>query len=481
MFEIIINFLNDSLSFLATNPFYIYGIPIVAVYLSYKMNFVQFMYFKLGWKKLLNNSTDNKSEGISSFKSAAISVGGRVGSGNIAGVTFAMIIGGPGAIFWMWVVALFVMATAFSETVLGQLYKEKNSDHIYVGGPSYYIRKGLGSKYKLIAVFYSLAMILSFGTVFISMHTDVITSSVYQAFGIDLNSTIGISILIIIAGLVAYSVFGGMKKISTISGIIVPIMTIGYLIMVGIIVIFNISFIPTFFQIVISNAFTSQALIGGGFFLAFSNGVRRGIFSNEAGQGSGAIAGASADVMHPVEQGAVQMITVFIDTILICSATAFVVILAGYDLGYNNLVVSNDGAQIATIAFDAVFIQGGKLLSIFLFFFAFSSILSVAVYGQQSVKYLFQNKSKVVVKGAITFYNLIVIMMVLIGPFLAIYLGQLFTISDNLSALLFYFNIFGLIMLRKNIFAVLKDYQDNPNRQFKSEYIDLDINNNAWK
>lgn len=466
-------------SVLANNPIYILGILGFAISVTFLLKGVQFRYFIKGWQGLFK-STGVETEGISSFKAASLSIAGRVGSGNVSGVTFAIIAGGPGAIFWMWVMAVFSMATSFVETVLSQIYKEKTSENIYVGGPMYYMEKGLKS--RALGIFFAIVMIMSFGLMFVAMHTDTIQVTFMSAFGLDRHTPFMIILYIGLLLLVAYTAFGGMRRITDLTSKITPVMTIGYLLFILIIVFQNIAFVPHFFQIIFHDAFTGQAIAGGALGTVIASGVKRGIFSNEAGQGSGAIAAASAEVDHPVEQGMTQMITVFIDTVLICTSTAFVVILFGSELGWTNFHgmaenLNNSGSAMVSNAFTSEFagpIAGAKVLALFLFVFSFTSIIAVIAYGKQSVKFLFKYKTENTLKIAQMFYSIGVVLMVAITPILSMKLGQLFTISDNLASLLFYSNIIAMILLFKHVKEALKDYESG-NKKYKFKNVNFKV------
>ena len=321
----LLTYFNHILNLLASNPFYIYGILVAAIIFTIITKGIQFRYFFDGWKLMFRKNDDK--EGVSSFRTAMLSIAGRVGTGNVAGVAVAVIMGGAGAVFWMWVVAILGMATSFIESTLGQYHKEKNSEHVYVGGPSYYIEQESKGKLKWIAIIYSVVMIVSKGLFVLSIQASTIFNSTYEAFAIDRYSFWGIAIVGVILILVIYAILGGMTKLMQILSIIVPAMTLGYLCLVLIVMAMNIDFIPIYFKLVLTQAFKPIAIFGGGIGVAISSGVKRGIFSNEAGQGTGAIAGASGGGKHPVEQGLVQMITVFVDTIVVCSLSSFVIIL----------------------------------------------------------------------------------------------------------------------------------------------------------
>ncbi|MGL4589162.1 MAG: alanine/glycine:cation symporter family protein [Mycoplasmatales bacterium] len=495
--------INNLLNLLSSNPIYIYGIPLAGLVFTIMLGFVQVKYFKVGVKNLFTVGEKNKNkqkEGVSSWKAAALAIGGRVGTGNIAGVTVAILTGGPGAVFWMWVAAFLGMATSFCESTLGQVFKTKNSDHVYVGGPSYYIEHGLGKKWKPLAKLYAIVMIFSFGLFFVSLQTSTILSSVSSTFKIEQSSMGMLIFLILIACGVAYAGFGGMDKLTNLSAIIVPPMTIGYALLVGVIIVINLGEVPRFFQIVFEQAFSVNALISGGIGAAITSGVKRGIFSNEAGQGSGAIAAATAEVDHPAQQGFSQMITVFIDTFIVCTLTAFVIIVSWNVQGflepgaisteqYAGLLSVLDGGGLASSAFDKLLPGASIFLTIFLFFFAFTSILAEIAYGLQSVKYLTEYAAENRKKVALFIYSCATVVMTLATPildWLATTYPQfnLFSMADNIAALLFYTNIIALVILLPLVKKTLADYQmkskTGKRLTFKPKDVDLKFKESAW-
>lgn len=499
MFEDFMMFIYNILGFLASNPLYIYGIPLAAIIITVTLRGVQFRYLKTGTKMLVSSGSD--SEGISSFKAAALAIGGRVGTGNIAGVTVAILVGGPGAIFWMWMTAIVSMATSFAESSLSQVYKVRGDDHVYVGGPSYYLNQGMKKGFKWLGSAYALIMIFSFGLFFIALQTSTIYSASFSQLPEGTMGTIGKYVLmgLMIIG-VAYASFGGMSKLTNLSAYIVPPMTIGYTLLVLCIVLANLSFVPTFFYIVVSQAFTPIALVAGGLGTAIASGVKRGIFSNEAGQGSGAIASASASVSHPVEQGFAQMVTVVIDTLIVCTSTAFVIILSWHNAdafnsmtqsGYDALLATKDGALLATNAFESVvtfkfIFSGGTWLAIFLFFFAFSSILAEIAYGMQSVKYLVRNHNKKIKNIWLKVYSTVTVLMVLLTPMFDRFNQahdrfSLFDLADNMASLLFYTNVIALLVMLPILKKILKDYEQqkatNQDISFDPKTIGLDTLN----
>ena len=473
MMELIALKIVGILQFAANNPVYIGGIVLAGILFTINLKFVQVRYFLLGWKLMFKKS-NNEEDGVSPFKAAALSVGSRVGTGNIAGVTTAILMGGPGAIFWMWIIAFGGMAMAFTETTLGQFYKEKTDEHIYVGGPAYYIEKGLGKKWKPLAIFYAVIMVISFGLFFLSLHTSAIYGATYEVLNIEQGSLLSNVVTLLMLLLVASAVFGGMKVLMNIMAGIVPFMTIGYFLVVMFIIFTNLEFVPKFFELIFTYAFTPNAIAGATLGSIISIGAKRGIFSNEAGQGSGAIAGATSEVDHPVEQSFVQMNTIFIDTFIVCTLTAFVVLLGTYNQGVFSLKGANmdvltamqngESAMIVTKLFDSEVGYGGIILAIFLFFFAFSSLLGNMSYGMQSVKYLFKNKTKKIQKIVSVLYGIIVLIFIIGTPQLIEFGNNnpefnLFDIADSLASGLFYANVIAMVILFPKVKKLLKEYE----------------------
>ena len=333
----------------------------------------------------------NTSEsGISSFQALSISLSGRVGTGNIAGVATAIAIGGPGAVFWMWVVAFFGAATAFFEATLAQLYKEKDESGMYRGGPAYYIDKAM--KNKTYAVIFALSTIIAVGFCLPGIQANSIAISAENAWGIS-RTNLGY-FLVFMIGII---VFGGVRRIAKFTQVIVPFMAITYLCLASIVIGLNISEIPNVIFLILSSAFSIDAGFGAIVGSAIEMGVKRGIYSNEAGQGTAPHASAAAEVSHPVKQGLVQAFSVYIDTLLVCTATALMILLTGF---YN--VVSPDGGMIYSgiqgVEAGPGYVQsvfetiipgfGAIILAISLFFFAFTTILAYYYIAETNIVYL---------------------------------------------------------------------------------------------
>ncbi|PKR78414.1 sodium:alanine symporter family protein [Halalkalibacillus sediminis] len=411
------------------------------IYFTFFSKFVQFRLFGNMFKVITEEAFEQSGKrGTSAFQAFSISIASRVGTGNLAGVAIAVSLGGPGAVFWMWVVALVGMATAFIESTLAQVYKVPDKDG-FRGGPAYYMERALGQKW--MGILFSVLITITFGFVFSAVQANTITQAVDDAFGIS-PWIMGIILVV----LVAIIIFGGIKRIAVVSGTIVPIMAAIYIVVALIVFFMNIQEAPRIFGMIFGQAFGLQEAAGGAVGAAILNGVQRGLFSNEAGMGSAPNAAATAGVNHPAKQGLVQSLAVFFDTIVICSLTAFVILLYG---DYANS--DQNGIQLTQSALDA---QLGSWASIFLaitiFLFAFSSVIGNYYYGESNVAFM-KNK------GIILFvYRLVVLAMVMWGS--VAQLQIVWNTADFFMALMAVVNLAAILLLSKLAFAVLKDYTD---------------------
>lgn len=334
-----------------------------ALYFTFKTRGVQFrMFFEM--IRLLGDSTKKEHEKhVSSFEAFAVSIASRVGTGNLAGVATAIAVGGPGAVFWMWVIALLGSATAFVESTLAQLYKRKTQGS-FIGGPAYYMKFGL--RKPRMAKLYAVLITVTFCMAYISIQSNTICAAADKAFGVP-PLVMGL-ILVVLSTL---CVFGGIGRIAKVSSVIVPVMAILYVVLAVVIILMNLRLIPHVFAVILSNAFGLQQFAGGTLGATMMNGIKRGLFSNEAGEGSAACAASIASVSHPVKQGLVQALSVFTDTLLICSCTAFIILISGVFTtpGLN-------GVQLTQMALQSeIGPIGTQFVAIAIFFFAFSSII----------------------------------------------------------------------------------------------------------
>ena len=319
---------------------------------------------------------DKNHKHISSFQAFAVSVATRVGTGNLAGVATAIAIGGPGAVFWMWVIALIGSATAFIESTLGQLYKQRHKDS-FVGGPAYYIEKGLHCKW--MAYLFAVLITITFGLSYNSIQSNTICGAMQEAFG--WNPLIVGGILSVVALII---IFGGLHRIANVSAVLVPLMAIGYFILVVVIIIMNIQLIPHVMKVIFTSAFGLEQGVGGAIGATIMNGVKRGLFSNEAGEGSAPNVAATATVSHPVKQGLIQALGVFTDTLLVCSCTAFMILISGL---YNTPELNGIALTQAALNSEIGAI-GPTFIAIAILLFAFSSIIGNYYYGEANIRFM---------------------------------------------------------------------------------------------
>ncbi len=449
-------------------------IPMLVIFgllFTFVGGFAQFRYFGRMFKVLTAQSEGDDS--ISARQALLVSIGGRVGGGNIAGVAVAISLGGPGAVFWMWVVALIGMMTSMVECSLAQLYKRKDEDGNYRGGPASYIVHGLGPDYRWLAVIYSICLTLAFSIGFNAFQGNTVAGAAADSLGIDRMYT-GI-FLAVMGGLV---IFGGIQRIAKASDIIIPIMALIYIAMAVIVIAINITEVPALFVTIVKNAFGIDSVVGGGMGAALAQGMRRGLFSNEAGLGSAPNVAATADVKHPVSQGITQSLSVFIDTIIICSATAFVILLGGvYQPG-----AEIDGVVLTQQSLAEHFgVWANYLITFSILLFSFSSVIYNYYMGENGVHFLAGKNSKV----AIFALRISVIAILYIGATQE-KATDVFAFSDPLMGLLALTNLLALIMLFPRAVRLLKDYHSQLKSGVKvpvfdaQDYERLDIDMAAW-
>lgn len=385
---------------------------------------------------------------ISSFQAFAVSVATRVGTGNLAGVATAIAIGGPGAIFWMWIIALIGSATAFVESTLGQLFKQRHHDS-FIGGPAYYIQQGLHCRW--MAILFAILITITFGLSYNSIQSNTICGAMQEAFG---WSPMIVGIILSIVAL--FIVFGGIHRIANVSAVLVPLMAIGYFILVIVIVIMNIQLIPHVFQVIITNAFGFDQTVGGALGATIMNGVKRGLFSNEAGEGSAPNVASTATVSHPVKQGLIQALGVFTDTLLVCSCTAFVILISGL---YQSPELNGIALTQAALASEIGSV-GPIFIAIAIFLFAFSSIIGNYYYGEANIRFM---TSKPMV---LTIYRLFSAgVMVMFGALAS--LEIVWNLGDLCMALLTSCNLIAIIALGKYAFRLLEDYRQQKRNGIK--------------
>lgn len=421
-----------------------------AVWFTLKTHFVQFRMIR-EMIRLLGDSAGRGDKGekhISSFQAFAISLASRVGTGNLAGVATAIAVGGPGAIFWMWVIALLGASSAFVESTLAQLYKVKGKDS-FIGGPAYYMKKGL--KQPWMGMLFAVLITITFGFAFNSVQSNTICAAIEHAFGFN-----HVPMGFIITALTLIIIFGGIQRIAKVSSVIVPVMALGYIGLALVIVILNITHLPAVIEMIVSHAFGWQQALGGGVGMALMQGIKRGLFSNEAGMGSAPNVAATAFVSHPVKQGLIQTLGVFTDTLIICTCTAFIILFSGAPLDG-----SANGVQLTQQALtNEIGASGGIFVAVALFFFAFSSIIGNYYYGEANIRYITRRK------WVVYTYRLLVGGMVLFGSLAS--LDFVWSMADITMGLMAICNLIAISFLGKYAFRLLNDYRSQKRSGIKN-------------
>lgn len=440
------------------------------VYFSIRFGLPQVRYLKDMVALLFKN--EKSSEGISSFQAFSLAISGRVGTGNIAGVATAIAMGGPGAVFWMWTIAFLGSASAIVEAVLGQMYKEVKNGQ-YRGGPAYYILKGIQS--RPYAILFAIVTILSTGFLLPGVQSNSISLASTASFGFS-GEAIGIFLVV----LLGFIIIGGVKRISTVAEYVVPFMAGAYILMAIVIIALNIERIPEVFSLIIRSAFSFDSAFGGIVGMAISWGVKRGIYSNEAGQGTAPHAAAAAEVNHPVKQGLVQGFSVYVDTLFVCTATAFMILFTGQ---YN--VANPEGGFIVehlpNVTGGPEFTQhavshhfpaiGHGFVSIALFFFAFTTIMAYYYIAETNISFITGAK-----KG------LWMIWLLRIAILVSVYIGCVttaeiaWTMGDIGVGLMAWLNLVAIIILHKKVLVLFKDYKEQ-----KAQNIDPVFDNSKYQ
>lgn len=412
-----------------------------AFWFTYKTKFVQFR--MIGEMVRLLGESAGKIEGrehhISSFQAFAVSIASRVGTGNLAGVATAITLGGPGAVFWMWVIALFGASSAFIESTLAQLYKV-HGNQSFIGGPAYYMKKGL--KLPWMGILFAFLLVFTFGFAFNSVQSNTICAAFEEAFQISpawMGGILTVFTLLII--------FGGIQRIAKVSSIIVPVMALGYIILALFIVILNAKQLPGVIELIVANAFGWEQALGGSIGMALMQGIKRGLFSNEAGMGSAPNVAATADVTHPVKQGLIQALGVFTDTLIICTCTAFIILFSGLastgeanGIKLTQMALNNEIGTIGTI-----------YVAVAILFFAYSSILGNYYYGEANVRYITSRR------WAIPLYRVLVGGMVMFGSLASLDLA--WSLADLAMGFMTICNLIAIVLLGKYAFRLLEDYR----------------------
>lgn len=429
----------------------------IGLLFTFKLGFIQIRGFKDGWNRtfggLFSKKGDAGKDGMSSFQALATAIAAQVGTGNIAGAATAIAVGGPGAIFWMWISAFFGMSTIFAEAVMAQKFKQVSDDGTVTGGPVYYIRGAFkGTFGKVLAGIFAVLIIFALGFMGNAVQSNSIAASWNTAFGIP---KIAMGIFVAVVSLFVFT--GGMKRIAKVTELIVPIMAAFYIVGSLIVIFANVTAIPGAFRDIIVGAFNPSAVAGGAMGatlkIAVQKGVARGLFSNEAGMGSTPHAHAVAKVKHPVEQGFVAMIGVFIDTFVILNLTAFVIITTG------SRTSGFTGAELSQYAFSTLYGKFGEIfIAICMLFFAFSTIIGWYFFGEANIRYLFGAK-------AVKIYSIIVCICVVLGSLQEVEL--VWNMADCFNSMMVIPNAIALVALSGLVKKTHDDYYNNflPNQK----------------
>lgn len=443
----------------------------VGVYFSISTRFVQIRLLKDGIKSMLDKAPESKdgTKKVSSFQALMISTASRVGTGNIAGIATAIAAGGPGAVFWMWLMAVIGGASAFVESTLAQIYKiEENGE--FRGGPSYYMQKALGKRW--LGILFSISLIICFAYGFNGLQAYNMSSAIEYYIPNYSDSIFPMILGIILALATAFVIWGGAQRIGFISSVIVPVMATIYILLGLITMIMHITDLPSVIGVILKNAFDFQAIAGGMAGSCVVIGIKRGLFSNEAGMGSAPNASASADVEHPVKQGLVQVISVFIDTLLICSSTAMMLLLSGVQ-GESGVL---DGIPFVQAAISANVGQWGiHFITFSIFAFAFSSVIGNYFYAESNILFIKNNKT------VLNIFRLTCVLAVFLGA--QADFSLMWNIADITMGVMAIINIIAIFLLRKIAVKALKHYEEQKKTGGKLSFRgkDIGINDTIWK
>jgi len=413
-----------------------------AIYFTWNLRAVQFTMLPTMIRNLFKPSDETfekiGKKKVSSFQAFAISLSSRVGTGNLAGVASAIFVGGPGAVFWMWVMALLGASTAFMEATLAQLFKRKGMVSFY-GGPAYYMKYGL--KRPWMGVLFACLIIFGFGMANQLVQSNTLCDAISDNLNIPINY-----VAMVIALMTLIIIFGGIQRIALFCAWIVPFMALGYLLLAIYILLINITDIPAMLSLIIRSAFGWEQAAGGAVGIAVMQGVKRGLFSNEAGEGSAPNAAATATIPHPVTQGLLQSLGVFTDTLVICTCTAFIILLSGlYSSGEDGIILTGHAMEHHLGSF------GGWFLFAAIFLFAYSTIIANYFYGETNIRYI-SNKP-----WAVFIFRILSGIVVLLGGYMT--LQQAWSIVDLAMALMTILNLIAVVCLSKYAFRLLQDFR----------------------
>ncbi len=445
----------------------------VGLYFTFRTKFIQFRLLKESIRVVSEKNGDKNS--VSSFEALMVSTASRVGTGNIVGVANAIAIGGYGAVFWMWIIALVGGASAFIESTLAQIYKRPDPKGGSYGGPAYYIEAALHSRPLAIVFAVSLIATYAVGFNMLAAFNLVDSLTIYSFYGDPATSTVPMIGGIVLAILTGICILGGGKRIVKVTGVLVPIMGVSYIVMALAVMVLNIQTVPYVLYRIFTDAFDFQAIFGGFAGSALMQGIKRGLYSNEAGVGSAPNAAAAADVSHPVKQGLVQMLSVFIDTLLVCTATAMMCLCCG-------ITPSEElkGAAYVQQALSTTFGSVGPYFITFaLLLFAFTTLLGNLFYCEGCVNYI---AGKPVSKKTMTIFRLLACFVIFVGP--QIEFGLAWDLADVLMGIMAIINLPVIVMLGNTAMRALNDYmrqrKEGKDPVFKASYIQLNNYTHFW-
>lgn len=436
--DFIVNIINDNIWKVIP-----WGLLLAGAYFGIRTLLVQIRLIPDMFKTVGEKPKSKSGQAISAFQAFTISAAARVGTGNIAGVAIAITLGGPGAVFWMWMIALVGGATAFAESTLAQLFKSRDGEGGYVGGPAYYMTRGLNARW--LAVMFGFAITITYGFVNNAVQTNSVTEAINTSLGFDsFQSRVFIGLAM--AALTAVVIFGGVKRIASATQVIVPFMAMAYLVVGLFVVVINIEEIPSVISLIVGHALGFKEVAGAAIGKAFMHGMRRGLFSNEAGQGSAPNAAATAAVSHPVKQGLVQTLGVYFDTLVVCSITAFIILLSNPSFG--------EGVQTANLTQHALSSEVGSwgthFITFILFFLAFSSVLGNYYLAQANVEYFTRSK------GVMLAFRLLVVVCVFGGAIGTVPL--VWALADTFTAAMVVINLIAIVPLGGLAIKLLANY-----------------------
>lgn len=440
------------------NPGLVVLLLLAGLYFSVRTRMVQVRRFWLMLRSLFGKKRGR--EGISSFEAFCIALSGRVGTGNIVGVATAIAYGGPGAVFWMWVVAFFGASTAFVESTLAQMYKFRHSSG-FRGGPFSFIEEGLGLRW--LGVVFAVITIVSCGFCLTMVQSNGVSMTMQNAFPV--SPLVSGIVLAVLLGVV---IMGGVKRIARVASIVTPFMALGYIIMALVVVGFHISEVPAVLGSIVKGAFGADPICGGIIGSTIAMGVKRGIFSNEAGQGTGAIVSGAADVEYPAQQGLAQSFSVYVDTLFVCTATALMILTSGtyniIDSSTGDMLLANapelgsNYAGFTQSAVDTVFAGfGSKFVSVAMVFFVYSTIMAYYFYSESSIIYLFRGKKQSREKLVIRIFQVLMLIFVVIGAMREADVAWQF--GDIGVGLMAWFTVIPIIILCPKAIKALKDFE----------------------